>query len=333
MKSASPWNSWPDELLGLVAGWATRGRAPPRRPGAAGRPRCPAPRAPCAGAARARCCAYHSLRHPPGQRAREHHAVRAARTGSGSSPSSTASSASSISGPYSLISVWRPTVGSITTVEARDSSRMRTKSLSSPSRVSSSTMRVPFAPPARPVATTGSSSRLSARATLMPLPPAWTRPCWQRCRCPSWKFGDVEGLVEGGVRRDGDEHAARRIPVADPGRRSARRPPAILARRGGRARRRRHRRQLAPPLRPALAARRSGCWCSRSSRRGRSSLLSTLPAAIAAGADDSFTALASYAVSSTSACSTASPTGRRRRAGVRADRPRARSSGRSRRRG
>ena len=57
----------------------------------------------------------------------------------------------------------------------RDSSRMRTKSLRIDSSVSCSTMRVPVAPPAKPVATTGWPSRLIARATFTPFPPAIVR--------------------------------------------------------------------------------------------------------------------------------------------------------------
>jgi hypothetical protein len=46
--------------------------------------------------------------------------------------------------------VCSPVVGSITAVFVRDSSRMRTKSLSTDSCVSWSTMRVPVAPPVQP---------------------------------------------------------------------------------------------------------------------------------------------------------------------------------------
>ena len=42
-----------------------------------------------------------------------------------------------------------------------------------------------------PVATTGTSRCLSARATLIPLPPASVRLWLARCRWPSWKFGTV----------------------------------------------------------------------------------------------------------------------------------------------
>jgi hypothetical protein len=70
-----------------------------------------------------------------------------------------------------LISVCWPFVGSSTAVFVRDSSRMRTKSLRIDSSVRCSTMRVPVAPPAKPVAITGWPSVLSVRATFTPLPP------------------------------------------------------------------------------------------------------------------------------------------------------------------
>jgi hypothetical protein len=68
---------------------------------------------------------------------------------------------------------------------------MRTKSFRIASAVSSSTTRVPVRPPARPVATTGTPSRFSARAMLIPLPPASVSPALARCRWPRWKFGTV----------------------------------------------------------------------------------------------------------------------------------------------
>src|SRR5581483_7226711 len=94
-------------------------------------------------------------------------------------------------GPHSLISVYVPPVGSMTAVEVRDSSSMRTKSLRIASAVNSSTMRVPVRPPARPVATTGTASRLSARATLIHFPPASVSAALARWRWLSWKFGTV----------------------------------------------------------------------------------------------------------------------------------------------
>src|SRR5436305_11596528 len=55
-------------------------------------------------------------------------------------------------------------------------------------------MRVPVRPPTRPVATTGTSSAFSARATLIPFPPAAVNAALARCRWPSWKFGTVSDL-------------------------------------------------------------------------------------------------------------------------------------------
>ena len=92
-------------------------------------------------------------------------------------------------GPRSLISVCSPVVGSITAVFVRDSSRMRTKSLSTESCVSWSTIRVPVGPPVRPVAITGAPSVLSTRATLTPLPPGIVVCSTVRWRRPSRKFG------------------------------------------------------------------------------------------------------------------------------------------------
>ncbi len=86
-------------------------------------------------------------------------------------------------GPRSLISVCSPVVGSSTAVLVRDSSKMRTKSLRIDSSLSASTIRVPVAPPASPVAITGWPSRLIARAMLTPLPPGivvWSTVRWRR---------------------------------------------------------------------------------------------------------------------------------------------------------
>src|SRR5689334_9146567 len=68
---------------------------------------------------------------------------------------------------------------------------MRTKSLRIASPVSRSTIRSPACPPARPVATTGTPSSFSARATFSPLPPASGNPALARWRWPRWKFGTV----------------------------------------------------------------------------------------------------------------------------------------------
>jgi hypothetical protein len=93
-----------------------------------------------------------------------------------------------------LISVCCPEVGSNTDVFVRDSSRMRTKSLRIDSSVSCSTMCVPVAPPAKPVAITGCPSVFSVRAMFTPLPPAIVRCSTVRWRRPSLKFGTARDL-------------------------------------------------------------------------------------------------------------------------------------------
>ena len=87
--------------------------------------------------------------------------------------------------------VWVPDVGSTTAVEVRDSPPIRAKSLRIASLANSSMIRSPVRPPARPVATTGTPSRLSVRATMIPLPPASERPWLARWRWPPRKFGTV----------------------------------------------------------------------------------------------------------------------------------------------
>ncbi len=76
----------------------------------------------------------------------------------------------------------------------RDSSRIRTKSLRIDSSVSCSTMCVPVAPPAMPVAITGCPSAFSARAMLTPLPPAIVRCSTVRWRRPRRKLGTESDL-------------------------------------------------------------------------------------------------------------------------------------------
>src|SRR6476660_9847889 len=92
-------------------------------------------------------------------------------------------------GPRSLISVCSPEVGSITARLIRVSAAIRVKSVSTDSSRSCSSTRAPVGPPTKPVAITGRPSRLSARATLMPLPPATVRLSTARWRRPRRKFG------------------------------------------------------------------------------------------------------------------------------------------------
>jgi hypothetical protein len=61
-------------------------------------------------------------------------------------------------------------------------------------------MRAPVGPPATPVAMTGWPSRLSARATLTPLPPAIDVCSTARWRRPSLKFGTASVLSIAALR-------------------------------------------------------------------------------------------------------------------------------------
>src|SRR5690348_14947205 len=62
------------------------------------------------------------------------------------------------------------------------------KSVRTDSSCSCSSTRRPVGPPTKPVAITGRPSRFSARATLMPLPPATVRLSTERWRCPRRKL-------------------------------------------------------------------------------------------------------------------------------------------------
>src|SRR5215213_4335883 len=92
-------------------------------------------------------------------------------------------------GPRSLISVCSPEVGSITARLIRVSAAILVKSVSTDSSCSCSSTRDPVGPPTKPVAITGRPSRLSARATLIPLPPATVRLSTARWRRPRRKLG------------------------------------------------------------------------------------------------------------------------------------------------
>ena len=111
-------------------------------------------------------------------------------------------------GPRSLISVCSPFVGSITAVLVRDSSRMRTKSVSTDSCVSCSTMRVPVAPPASPVAITGVAERLEHARDVDALAARHRRLLDGAVAAPEPEVRHRQRLVDGRVERDGDDHAA-----------------------------------------------------------------------------------------------------------------------------
>src|SRR3954447_6902605 len=92
-------------------------------------------------------------------------------------------------GPRSLISVCSPEVGSITARLMRVSEAIRVKSVRTDSSCSCSSTWVPIGPPTKPAAITGRPSRFSARATLIPLPPATVRLSTARWRRPRRKLG------------------------------------------------------------------------------------------------------------------------------------------------
>src|SRR4051794_1998854 len=71
----------------------------------------------------------------------------------------------------------------------RVSAAISVKSVRIDSSRSCSSSRVPVGPPAKPAAITGRPSRLRARATLTPLPPATVRLSTARWRRPRRKFG------------------------------------------------------------------------------------------------------------------------------------------------
>src|SRR3954471_4588645 len=71
----------------------------------------------------------------------------------------------------------------------RDSPAIQVKSVRIDSSARRSIKRAPVGPPARPVAITGRSSSLSARATLTPLPPATVLASTARWRWPCRKLG------------------------------------------------------------------------------------------------------------------------------------------------
>ena len=142
------------------------------------------------------------------QRAGEHADLARRRPGSRSARRAASTSSGLTAGPRSLISVCSPEVGSITARLIRVSAAIRVKSVSTDSSRSCSSTRVPVGPPTKPVAITGRPSRLSARATLIPLPPATVRLSTARWRRPRRKFGHRDGAVDRRVEGHGEDHLA-----------------------------------------------------------------------------------------------------------------------------
>src|SRR5918997_3077603 len=92
-------------------------------------------------------------------------------------------------GPCSLISVCVPVVGSTIAVDVRLGLRISTKSKGMAASLKPSRMVSPLRPPTSPVASTGTSRALRARATFMPLPPASATLSVARCLWPSVRLG------------------------------------------------------------------------------------------------------------------------------------------------
>src|ERR671920_117723 len=92
-------------------------------------------------------------------------------------------------GPCSLISVCVPVVGSTIAVDVRVGLRISTKSKGMAASLKPSRMVSPLRPPTSPVASTGTSRALRARATFMPLPPASATLSVARCLWPSVRLG------------------------------------------------------------------------------------------------------------------------------------------------
>jgi hypothetical protein len=107
-----------------------------------------------------------------------------------------------------LISVYEPAVGSTTAVDVRDSSPMRTKSLRIASAVSSSTIRVPVRPPARP--DDGDVEALQRPGDVDPLAAGEREHVAGAMALTALEVRHGERAVERGVERDGDDH--RKIP-------------------------------------------------------------------------------------------------------------------------
>src|SRR4028119_1942119 len=98
-------------------------------------------------------------------------------------------SAGLTSGPYSLISVCEPLIGSTMAVEVRECPSISTRSKGMAASDRPSLMASPLRPPANPVASTGTPKVRSERATFTPFPPASVTLSGALWRCPSVRLG------------------------------------------------------------------------------------------------------------------------------------------------
>src|SRR5215216_4863687 len=109
-------------------------------------------------------------------------------------------SAGVTSGPYSLISVCVPAIGSMMAVEVREYPSISTRSNGMAASDMPSRMASPLRPPANPVASTGTSRVLRDRATLTPFPPASVMLSGALCLWPSVRLGTTSVLATAALR-------------------------------------------------------------------------------------------------------------------------------------
>src|SRR5918995_1560740 len=103
-------------------------------------------------------------------------------------------------GPYSLISVCVPAIGSMMAVEVREYPSISTRSNGMAASERPSRMASPLRPPAKPAASTGTSRVLSDLATLTPFPPASVMLSGALCLWPSVRLGTTSVLATAALR-------------------------------------------------------------------------------------------------------------------------------------
>src|SRR5215216_4108829 len=109
-------------------------------------------------------------------------------------------SAGVTSGPYSLISVCVPAIGSTMAVEVREYPSISTRSNGMAASERPSRMASPLRPPANPAASTGTSRVLRDLATLTPFPPASVMLSGALCLWPSVRLGTTSVLATAALR-------------------------------------------------------------------------------------------------------------------------------------
>src|SRR5215210_1234205 len=109
-------------------------------------------------------------------------------------------SAEVTSGPYSLISVCVPAIGSTMAVEVRECPSISTRSNGMAASERPSRMASPLRPPANPAASTGTSRVRRDLATLTPFPPASVMLSGALCLWPSVRLGTTSVLATAALR-------------------------------------------------------------------------------------------------------------------------------------